>query len=597
MFLIYLYYFQMFRNMKKYFSCLKATLIVLLGSAVILASCKKDEDPKSSACEIVSFKVGDEAWTIAGTDITHNFPSETVEGTLVPTIEVSKGATVSPASGAAQNFFTADGVTYTVTAEDGTTKKAYTVKATVAQSSACDILSFTVDGEAWTITGQNITKVYPAETVEGDLTPVITLSAGATVDPASGVAKNLFVEGGVAYTVTAEDGTTKVYTVSATKTPSTEAKIISFTVDDVEWKFFADEFFYTYPPETETGLLTPTIEVSPGATVTPASGEAQNFFEGEAVQYTVTAQDGTTKKTYLAHARRELYTGNDVLSFVLGDVEWEINGTDITYTYPAGATIPQEMPIITVSPGATVDIPADVTLEGLFSEEGIEFTVTSEGNHQQRYVARGTFESTPERYKYDKHDWVVLPKSLWHIWGGDGEGALVNNPDNLVWGGGHPMLILDDDPGSGWHCTVGYPLPHVLVIDMKDSYQVSEVVATALYAHTVELYVTDNLGFGYDSHNVTWDDWRTNREPDYHNWANSWESDVPLDVLGEWGEVTYADVTPLDANGVLNFETDHYSQISFSLRVPKDGRYLIIRFTDSTSPESYAGMFSLDVYE
>jgi len=39
--------------------------------------------------------------------------------------------------------------------------------------------------------------------------------------------------------------------------------------------------------------LVPTIEVSAGATVVPASGEAQDFSNGKVVTYTVTAEDGT----------------------------------------------------------------------------------------------------------------------------------------------------------------------------------------------------------------------------------------------------------------------------------------------------------------
>ena len=64
-----------------------------------------------------------------GTDVT----------TLVPTIAVSAGATISPATAVAQDFTNA--VTYNVTAIDGTTVQPWTVTVTVtAASSAKDII-------------------------------------------------------------------------------------------------------------------------------------------------------------------------------------------------------------------------------------------------------------------------------------------------------------------------------------------------------------------------------------------------------------------------------------------------------------------------
>ncbi len=63
---------------------------------------------------------------------------------LTPTITVSAGANIVPASGVAQNFTSP--VTYTVTAQDGTTTKVWTVTVTVAStpSNKADILSFNI---------------------------------------------------------------------------------------------------------------------------------------------------------------------------------------------------------------------------------------------------------------------------------------------------------------------------------------------------------------------------------------------------------------------------------------------------------------------
>ncbi|MDR0713363.1 MAG: leucine-rich repeat protein [Bacteroidales bacterium] len=199
--------------MKNFLSPVK-NAVITAACILMLASCK--EDKLRNSADIIAFTVDGVAWTISGTDITCTYPTETQEGPLTPVIALSPGATVSPASGTAQNFFTPQGVAYTVTAEDGVTKKTYTAKATRTPKTAADITAFTVGGVEWTISGTDITYTYPSGTQEGTLTPVITLSSGATVSPVSGPAQNFFTPQGVAYTVTAEDGvTTKTYTAKA----------------------------------------------------------------------------------------------------------------------------------------------------------------------------------------------------------------------------------------------------------------------------------------------------------------------------------------------------------------------------------------------
>jgi hypothetical protein len=204
--------------MKKYFS---NTLMALLGAVMMcVTSCKEDKDDalKSNACDIISFATG-QAWPIDGTDITKTFPSGTDVTDLAPTITVSEGATVSPASGAAQDFSVAAGVVYTVTAADGTTTKTYTAKATVTSSelsNACDIIAFTAGGEKWNISGADITGTLPSGTDVTALVPTITLSEGARVSPASGEAQDFSSDDGIVYIVTAADKTTKkAYTAKA----------------------------------------------------------------------------------------------------------------------------------------------------------------------------------------------------------------------------------------------------------------------------------------------------------------------------------------------------------------------------------------------
>lgn len=82
----------------------------------------------SNECDITSFTIAGVAATISGANITAELPAGTDVTALTPSIVTSTGATVDPTT--AQDFSSAVG--YTVTAEDGVTKKTYTVTITVA---------------------------------------------------------------------------------------------------------------------------------------------------------------------------------------------------------------------------------------------------------------------------------------------------------------------------------------------------------------------------------------------------------------------------------------------------------------------------------
>lgn len=77
--------------------------------------------------------------------------------------------------------------------------------------------------------------------------------------------------------------------------PSSEKKITSFVIDSVNAKIDDDkhDVQITLPAGTDKSSLTPTIEVSAKASVSPASGVATDFTN--TVTYTVTAEDGTTQ--------------------------------------------------------------------------------------------------------------------------------------------------------------------------------------------------------------------------------------------------------------------------------------------------------------
>ncbi|MEI8095433.1 MAG: hypothetical protein WCG80_14575 [Spirochaetales bacterium] len=214
---------------------------------------------------------------------------------LVPTI-VFDGDTVSPASGVAHDF--TKPATYTVTATDGTTKD-YTVS--IAPSSAKEILTFAfsspaatgiIDSTAGTIA---ITVPYSTTTLNG-LVPTFSIN-GASVAPASGVARDFSLP--VTYVITAEDGTTRTYTVTVTKATASANDITGFTFSApsvtgtiADSSATSGTVSVGVPYGTVRTSLTPSITIS-GASISPATGIAQNFTNP--VTYTVTAADSTTK--------------------------------------------------------------------------------------------------------------------------------------------------------------------------------------------------------------------------------------------------------------------------------------------------------------
>ncbi len=156
-------------------------------------------------------------------------------------------------------------------------------------------------------TDGTVTAAVPHGTAVTALVPTITLPAGATVAPASGVAQD-FTDP-VTYTVTAEDGETSAdFTVTVTVAAadaSTACDITSFVFEAAENTALSEDVTGAVGSGTVTAevrfgtditALVPTITISDAATVDPATGTAQNF--SSSVTYTVTAEDAATTQEY-----------------------------------------------------------------------------------------------------------------------------------------------------------------------------------------------------------------------------------------------------------------------------------------------------------
>jgi pectin methylesterase-like acyl-CoA thioesterase/pectate lyase len=195
-----------------------------------------------TAAEILAFKIpaqlGNETInSVAGT-VGINVPAGTPLSSVVPSVvTLSNGASISPAVATARNFSGGAAVGYTVTATDGTTTKAWSVTVTEIQSDEKEILSFKLSNEQIgnaliNATAGTIGVVMPATASLTNLVPVeFVLSTNATVSPLVSAARDF--SSPVQYVVTAQNGTTKNWTINVSTPDDTffdyEAEQATFT--------------------------------------------------------------------------------------------------------------------------------------------------------------------------------------------------------------------------------------------------------------------------------------------------------------------------------------------------------------------------------
>jgi hypothetical protein len=308
-----------------------------------------------------------------GTDVT----------SLVPTIVTSDGATIDPPSGADLDF--SSPVIFTVIAEDGIAKQTWTVYASEeTPSNSAEITSFGVEGQVGATVIEPGTHavllVMPFGTDVTALVPSIGISDGATIDPGSGKAIDFSVP--VPYTVTAEDGiTSQEWMVSVSFAANDAADIVGFALEGQKGAAVIENDLLRVtagvPYGTDITSLVPAIEVSPGATILPASGVAADF--SIPVVYTVTAQDGISSSDWTVQVVVLANTEADIISFSLaeqsGNTFIDGGNHEITLEVPHGTDVAALAPTIELSPGAVVDPSAGVDTD--FTAP-VVYTVTAE---------------------------------------------------------------------------------------------------------------------------------------------------------------------------------------------------------------------------
>ena len=391
-----------------------AAVIVPMG----LSACRQVEELSKEA-EITSFtfdtsveanSIVSSQPVINGDSITFSVSSDSVSeqlSALVPTITVSENATVSPASGSAVDF-SQGSVTFTVTAQDGVTTRAYFAKAVTDTTDNPDItypideqlageykglLNITLGGEP---VGSDIARNITVAKVD-DETVSLTLEDFSFMGMELGTIKvdscrivgsdipeyeyslsgeqtltlnvigeqHVTVSGGfagntISLTISLDfNGTPVDVTFDGTKltgSESSEALITSFTFDASNSANAAvfgttlDQDNRTISVTVQDGgdltALVPTIEVSAGATVSPASGTAIDLSNGQSVIYTVVAEDGTASEYTVSVSGRAAYfydfetweagtMYNDILNPAIIESVYTAKGNLMGQTIPA----------------------------------------------------------------------------------------------------------------------------------------------------------------------------------------------------------------------------------------------------------------------
>ena len=320
---------------------------------------------------------------------------------IYPYWSMSEGATSVPLSGSFDDY--SSPFIITVTAEDGTTTQEWTVNASIADpGNDTDILAFNIAEETGNAIINDIAHTIAIEVENGtdltDLTPIWTLSDGATSSPESGTTSDYSSE--FTITVTAQDGTTtQDWAVNVTEAPGGDATdILLFLLDEQTSLADINDFTHTVDIEVVNGTdltnLTPTFLLSPGATSNPVSGTAGNY--SSPVTIAVTAEDGTTTQDWTVTVNEApggtISSETDILTFEVPEQTGDavINGIkhEITVEVANGTYLGILTPTYTLSPGAT-SVPASGTPYNYFDWVTI-FVTAEDGTTRQEWLVKVT---------------------------------------------------------------------------------------------------------------------------------------------------------------------------------------------------------------
>lgn len=224
-----------------------------------------------------------------------------------------------------------------------------------------------------------------------------------------------------------------------------------------------------------------------------------------------------------------------------GTIVWGAKTTDLIYSEVRYHTLSGELRTIRIAANETVLHCPDIGPGKLFDYRsvflpsgGIDTVYRDWITHEKSFT-----------YLYPRAEWTVVSRNGYHPWA---EG-----------GGGQPFLVLDGNPNTAWHSSVGSPLPQCLVIDMQQSLHVDKIalqlpaITSWQYLRNIEIYISNH----------------------------------PMDpedaALSIWG-------TPAAKRTHTSGD-----RLEINFNVPAQGRYLAVAFLDSKA-STYMNLAELEVF-
>ncbi|NHZ41272.1 DUF4347 domain-containing protein [Massilia sp. CCM 8693] len=336
----------------------------------------------------------------ATTSYTASVPFNTTSLTVTPTrsqanasITVNGAAVTSGSpSGAIALAVGNNVITTVVTAQDGTTTKPYTTTVTRAAASSNNQLSalslssgtlapvFASATTSYTASVSNATTSITVTPTVADATASVTVNGVATTSGNASSAIALAVGSNtITVTVTAQNGTPLSYTITVTRAASTNADLaaLSLSSGTLSPGFASATTSYTASVGNATTSLTVTPTVADAtASVTVngvavssgnASGAIALAVGANTISTVVTAQDGTTQKSYTVTVTRAASSNNDLsaLSISSGTLSPVFASGTTSYVAAIGAGTNS----ITVTPTAAAGT-SSITVNGVAVTSG-----------------------------------------------------------------------------------------------------------------------------------------------------------------------------------------------------------------------------------
>ena len=306
-----------------------------------------------------------------------------------------------------------DGATVTTEAEEETPAPyKITIYRDPAPSSDATLQTLELSGITLSPAFDPATTEYTAEVEEALSTTTVEAMAThlrATVEGTGLKSLTAGVDNTISVTVTAEDGTSQIYTVKVT-VPSSDATLQTLALSGITLSPAFNPATMEYTGEVEFTVRTTTVVATPAHPDATVMGTGEtSLSEGDnTISVTVTAEDGTSQETYTV-----MVTVSDVLSPVatlqaleLSDIALSPAFDSTTTEYAAEVEYTVETTTVVAMPthpGATVEGDGPQSLsEG---ENTISVTVTAEdGTSQETYTVTVTVVARTLLERYDANN-------------------------------------------------------------------------------------------------------------------------------------------------------------------------------------------------